>query len=283
VSGLLHDGWLHDPGVLGGVALLAVAYAALLAHARRRGRAVSGRAVGCFAGAVLALLVALASPLATLAEGYLLTAHMAQHLLLILVVPPLALLGLPGWLLRAVVATSAGDRLARAAGRPLVAFLAGSAVLAGWHLPPLYDAALRDVRLHALEHLSFLAAAGLFWWPVVAPLPEHDRLGPLGRVFYLFGANVPAAAIAAPLTLAPGVLYAPYLAAADPLGLDPLLRDGWGLTPLADQRLAGVLMWGPMSFLLTAIALAILVLCFDAPVAPEPAVGPGDYRGEGGR
>jgi cytochrome c oxidase assembly factor CtaG len=255
--------WNLEPSVLAGVAIVAAGYAAALAYGRRRGEAVPwGRAVSFGAG-LLALLLALISPLDTLADGYLLSAHMAQHLLLILVFPPLALCGTPAWLLRDLVETRVGGWLERVGGNPLVALLAYTAGLGVWHLPVLYDAALLDERVHVVEHLTFIAVAFLFWWPVLAPLAECDRLGPLGRVGYLFLAQLPNALIAAPIAFAPDVLYAPYQAAADPLGYRAIIRGAWGLSARADQQLAGVIMWVPMGFTLTAIAVVILVRCLD--------------------
>lgn len=256
--------WNLEPSVLAGVAIVAAGYAAALAYGRRRGEAVRRGRVACFAVGLLALLLALISPLDTLGDGYLLSAHMAQHLLLILVFPPLALCGLPAWLLRDLVETRAGGWLERVAGHPLVALLAYTAGLGLWHLPVFYDAALGDERIHVVEHLTFIAVAVLFWWPVIAPLAECDRLGPLGRVGYLFLAQLPNALIAAPIAFANEVLYAPYQAAVDPLGYRAVIRGAWGLSARADQQLAGVIMWVPMGFTLTAIAVVILVRCLDA-------------------
>lgn len=264
--------WNVEPSVLAGVAIVAAGYATALRYGRRRGEAVRPGQVVAFATGLTALLLALISPLDTLADGYLLSAHMAQHLLLILVFPPLALYGLPAWLLRDLVETRAGGWLERVAGRPLVALLAYAVGLGVWHLPPLYDAALLDERVHVVEHLTFIAVAFLFWWPVLAPLAECDRLGPLGRVGYLFMAQLPNALVAAPIAFAPGVLYAPYQAAADPLGWRAIIRGTWGLTAQADQQLAGVIMWVPMGFVLTAFAVVILVRCLDGAEDQEPEV-----------
>jgi putative membrane protein len=263
--------WRPAPGALAGLALLAGAYTGVLAAGRRQGAAVRWRHTLCFGAGLLALLLALLSPLDVLADTYLLSAHMLQHLLLLLVAPPLVLLGLPAWLLRRLRPFRRGRWLVEGGRQPLAALLAFTIVVGGWHLPPLYTAALRDEALHAAEHLSMLGVAGLFWWPVVAPVPEADHLGPLGRVLYLFAANAPVAAVAAPLTFAPQVLYPPYLAPGDRWGLLPLIRDGWGLSPLLDQQLAGLLMWVPMTLVLTVTALTILLRWFDAPASTGDA------------
>ena len=259
--------WVFEPSVLGGVVLTALAYLVLALLAGRRGRPPGLGQIAAFMLGLLWLLLALLPPLDLLADGYLLSAHMLQHLLLLAAVPPLVLLGLPRWVWRVVVATRPGDLTERLLGQPLVAFVLYTAVLAVWHLPPYYDAALNDERVHSVEHLCFLLAATTFWWVALAPLPERDRLGPLGRVLYLFAAGIPNTVVAAALTFAPQPLYAPYVAPADPRGLLPLIRQGWGLTALADQQLAGVLMWVPMGLLFSGLALLILVRALDGPSA----------------
>lgn len=257
--------WTFEPSVLIGVAQAAVAYLALLLVARQRGRPLGGGQIAAFVAGLLLLLLALISPLDMLADDYLLSAHMLQHLILLAAVPPLLILGLPRWVWRAIVSTRPGDRLERLFGHPLVAFTLFAVAVAVWHLPPCYDAALADERVHVAEHLSFLVAAGAFWWVALAPLPERDRPGPLGRVLYLFAAGIPNTLVAAALTFAPQPLYAPYVSPADPRGLLPLIRREWGLSALADQGLAGVLMWIPMGLLLSSLALSILVRALDAP------------------
>jgi putative membrane protein len=259
--------WVFEPSVLAGVALTALAYMALTLLTGRRGRPPGTGRIVAFMLGLLLLLLALLSPLDLLADGYLLSAHMIQHLLLLAAVPPLLLLGVPRWVWRAVVATRPGDLAERLLGQPLVAFLLYTAALTVWHLPPYYDAALDDERVHIVEHLCFLLAATIFWWVALAPLPERDRPGPLGRVLYLFAAGIPNTVVAAALTFAPQPLYAPYVAPVDSRGLLPLIRQGWGLTALGDQQLAGVLMWIPMGLLLSGLALLILIRALDGPPA----------------
>ncbi|MGN6697623.1 MAG: cytochrome c oxidase assembly protein [Thermomicrobiales bacterium] len=251
--------WDVEPSVVAGVVLLGAGYSAALWYGRRRGQAVRWGQVVAFLMSLAVLLFALISPLDVVGDTYLLSAHMIQHLLLILVVPPLALLGLPAWLLRAVLAMPAFDRLERLVAQPIVTLLVFTVGVAGWHLPVFYDAALRDTRVHVVEHLCFLGVATLFWRSVVAPLPERDRLSPLGRVLYLLLANLPSTVVAAPITFAPAPIYAPYVTHGDPLGINRLLQDSWGLTPLVDQQLAGVLMWVPTGLVLVTVALAIFL------------------------
>ncbi len=259
--------WTFEPSALAGVAQAALAYTALALLAWQRGRPLGTGRIAAFSLGLGLLLLALISPLDLLADGYLLSAHMIQHLLLLAVVPPLLLLGVPRWTWRAIVAARPGDLAERLLGQPLVAFTLYAGAIAVWHLPPCYDAALADTRIHIVEHLCFLFVAGAFWWVALAPLPERDQLGPFGRVLYLFAAGLPNTVVAAALTFAPRPLYTPYVAPADPYGFLPLIRQGWGLTALADQQIAGLLMWIPMGLLLSGLALLILVRALDGPRA----------------
>lgn len=229
--------WSWDPSVLGGVLMLAAAYLAW-----RRGRP-GPRGVAFGAGLVV-LALALESPLHTLGERYLFSAHMAQHLLLLLVVPPLLLWGLPpadtARLLRRRPIAALEARL----GAPAVAFTVATVALWLWHLPALYDAALVRHGLHVAEHLVFLVTATMFWWPVLHPDPRRRLVA--GRAMaYLAAALVSGSLLGILLTFAPAGTYPFYLDPPDPWHALPLLRGAWGLTPAVDQQLGGILMWVP--------------------------------------
>jgi cytochrome c oxidase assembly factor CtaG len=219
------------PEVAAATALLAGAY--LLAAGRVGGAPGWRRA--SFLGGLAVLFLALNGPLHDLAEQALASAHMLQHLLLTLALPPLLLAGLPERLGRPLAAPPL-----RWAARPLPALLLFAAVLSAWHAPALYEWALRDHQVHVLQHLTLMGAGVLLWCPVLSPL-AGDRLTPPARLLYLFLAGIPMVPVAAFLTLSEEVLYPFYGQAA----------TAWGLTPLADQRLGGVLMWvgGPLAFL----------------------------------
>ena len=228
--------WHWHPEVALGLEALLVAYLYFVGPLRRRrgwGPRPPRARVAAFLGGTAILAGALLGPLAEWAEHVALSAHMVQHLLLILVVPVLWLLGLPAWALAPVARVPIVGRLGYALTRPLPALALASAVQVAWHLPPAFDAALRVEWLHALEHVSFLATGLLLWWPVVGPSAEWPRPAPPAQLLYLFLATIPMMAIAAPITLAEEVLYPAYAAAARP----------WPLGPRADQELAGVLMW----------------------------------------
>ncbi len=181
------------------------------------------------------LLITLNGPLHDLSDSYLFSAHMVQHLILTLVIPPLWLLGCPAWLLRPLIRPRAVRATARFLTHPVVAFLVYNAIFIGWHIPGYYEAALEHHGVHILEHLMFIAAAVVLWWPAVDPLPELSRMGPPMRLVYLFAVGIPMNVVAALITLSDSILYPWY--AVQPRVL--------GLSPIADQQLGGLIMWVP--------------------------------------
>ncbi len=247
--------WDPDLSVLiGCAALLAVYFAA---HRGDRGRA------GWFVGGVAVMLLALISPLDTLGDEYLFSAHMLQHLLLELAVPPLLLLGISPRVARAIVDRPSLGRVERTLRKPAVAWPLGCATLAVWHAPRLFDAALGDEYVHILEHLAFLVTATIFWWPVLAPLPRC-RIAPLLAQGYLLAGAIANSLLGIWLTFAPAVLYAPYLHPADSLHLDAILRGDWGITPAVDQEIGGLLMWVGGGFVFLAAMIALFMRWFGA-------------------
>jgi putative membrane protein len=206
-----------------------------------------------FAAGLAVLFVALVSPL----DGYAdrrLSVHMVQHLLLMQIAPPLLLLGRPVTLalaasplaVRPRLARLAHGRIARFIGSPAVGFGSLVAVLWVWHLTPLYASAVSDPMLHALEHLVFVAAALSFWWPVVARDPGSARLSHPARVLYLFLSMPAMSLLGFVIAATDRVLYAPYAAVLGPA------------SALADQRLAGTIMW-ESSTLVSVVALSAVL------------------------
>ena len=239
------SGELH-PEVITGLALLLAAYLLGVGPLRRRyawADRISPWRIAAFVSALGITFVTVTGPLHDLSERSLVSAHMVQHLLLTLVFPPLLLSGLPGWLLRPLLAIPGVARMGRRLTRPVLALSIYSVVFAAWHLPSLYEWALRNHEAHILEHLLFMAAALLVWCPVLSQLPQWPRLQPPAQLLYLFVAGIPMVPVAAFITLSDEILYPFY-------GNAPWV---WGLSPLADQRLGGVIMWvgGPLVFLVT--------------------------------
>jgi len=178
-----------------------------------------------FSGLVLAF-VAVASPVATVAVHYLVSAHLLQNVVLAEWTPALLVLGLGPWVAGWVARTS----VARTLTRPLVALPLWLATYAFWHLPFAYEAALDNRLLLDLEHLSYVAVGLCLWWPVFQDEPWHLPSG--GKAAYLFAAFVLASPLGLLFALLPSPLYDTYVQA-------PRL---WGLEPLEDQQIGGTLM-----------------------------------------
>jgi putative membrane protein len=231
-------GWSLHPSVLIGTGLLGALYFWGIGPLRRRlglGPPPAAWQVASFSGGLLVLLFSLNGPMHDLSDYYLFSAHMVQHLLLTLLLPPLLIAGTPGWLLRPLLQRPAVRAVARVLTKPVVAALLYSATIAVWHLTPFYELMMRNHDVHIATHLMFIVAATILWWPVMSPAPELPRL-PYGMgMLYLFLVGIPMQFVAAMITLSDQVLYPWYSVAP----------RTWGLTPLEDQQLGGLLMWVP--------------------------------------
>jgi cytochrome c oxidase assembly factor CtaG len=207
-------------------------------------------------------------------DDLLLQVHMAQHMLLMFVAPPLIWLGAPQIpLMRGLPATVAKrimPPLLKSAilrktmdclANPAVCWIALSAATWMWHAPGPYQLALRSERWHELEHWCFLTSALLFWWPVVQPWPSHPRWPRWTMVPYLLLADVQNTALSALLTFCGRVIY-PYYENVPRIA---------GITPLNDQIAAGVIMWVPGSLLFLIPAAAIVF----SELSPRNAIYPG--------
>lgn len=272
----LWSSWRPEPFILATLALTALLYRQGLAHQRAwRRPAVRPAQVVAFYGALLALAVALASPLEGAASS-LFAAHMVQHLLLMMVAAPLLVLGRPVMVLsqalpqrwRRLLRARARRRVrvtAHSLSHPAVVWAVGAVVLWAWHLPTLYEVALSHDALHALEHVSLVATSALVWALALGRRPRS--LATPAAVLVLFATALQSGALGAVLALARTPLY-PIHAPAAPL---------WGLTPLEDQQLAGVLMWVPPGLVYVTVMSGLLVRWFASLDirAQEPAGTPG--------
>ena len=230
--------WSLHPSVLIGTGLLGALYVWGIGPLRRRkgwGPPVPAWRIACFMAGLLVLIGSLNGPIHDLSDYYLFSVHMVQHLLLTLVFPPLLIWGTPGWLLRPLLRPPAVRVVARVVTRPLVAAAVFTLTLAVWHLTPCYELMMREHGVHIVTHLLFMVTATLMWWPVMSPLPELPRL-PYGLgMLYLFLVGIPMQVVAALITTSDQVLYPWYSVAP----------RTWGLSPLDDQKLGGLLMWVP--------------------------------------
>jgi putative membrane protein len=257
--------WNGDGTLRAGLVLLAGLYLLGIGPIRRRfrlARRVDRRQVATFLGGVLLLLLALDGPLHELSDFYLFSAHMLQHMVLTLFAPPLLLMGTPGWLLRPLIRPPAVRRVAWAITSPIPAFLLFNIAFTMSHFPRFYELTLRDHGVHIAEHILFLATAVLTWWPILSPLPELPRLSRPLQLLYVFGQTFSGFLVGAFITNTQQVLY-PFYAEAPRV---------WGITPLDDQRIGGLLMWiGGGVFLLLVFSAIFFVWAHEEGVADDVA------------
>jgi len=228
--------WTWDPTViLGLVALLGLYLCGLGRLPDSERAAVPPWRVALFLGGLATVFLALESPLDLAGDEYLFTFHMLQHQLLMMVAAPLLLLGTPPALLRRLLEGRSVRPVATLLTSAPVAFLAFNATVWAWHAPALYEAALRHHGLHIVQHLVFIAVAVVMWWPILSPVPELPRLSYPGQMLYLFLLGIPMSVMGALITLADDALYPFYTTA----------RRVWGLAPLVDQQIGGLIMWVP--------------------------------------
>jgi cytochrome c oxidase assembly factor CtaG len=202
-----------------------LALGAVYAAAARRYPPSRGRLLA-FAAALVLLVLVSVTPLATIALEYLLAAHLLQNVAMAEWAPALAVAGLSAGMAGALGAL----RLVGAVTHPLVALPAWLATYGLWHVPAVYDYALRHEAVLHLEHATYLVAGAMLWWPVLQDRPHHLSAG--AKAVYLFAAFVLASPVGLLLALLPEPIYDFYVEA-------PRL---WGIGPLADQQIAGVLM-----------------------------------------
>ena len=223
--------WTLDPLQLSMIAVLAVAYARRAATLRARGHPVPRLRIALFASGLALLLVAVASPVHELAEEYL-AFHMLQHVLLGDLAPLLVLCGLTGPLLRPLLALGPVGRV-RVLANPLIAFAVWATILLSWHLPLLYDAAVRHESVHALEHVSFFAAGIAVWLPIVETLPAPEWFGTGAKLVYVVG-------VRSVESLLGNVLL--WVAGAPLYGVYVRPHHLFAISPSTDQSLAGAVM-----------------------------------------
>lgn len=247
--------------------LVPVACVALAVGYGARFRQRVGLRSALFGLAVVFLFLALASPIGVLARGYLFSAHMLQHLLLTLVIPPLVLLGLPPTPDAAPPVTRRGSEL-------FACWLAGVGAMWIWHAPTLCNAAATSPAVQTFQTVSLVVMGLAFWRPIVSPR-QSERIAPLPAVGYLFAACIACTILGILVTLSPVAVCAAYLHPKDTLGLLPLVRDGWGLSCKADQEIGGLLMWVPTCFVYAAAILATLGRYYAGESAASSARGLG--------
>ena len=250
-------GWSFEPAVALPLLVAAIAWWRLTGSVNRvhPDHPVPRSQRWSFLAGLGVIAIALESGLARY-DDTLFSVHMVQHVLLVLVAPPLLALAAP---ITQVLRAAPGDvrtrllipilqsRAVRIAGHPLVTWLVFAAVMWGTHFTVLFDRALEDRLVHDLEHALYLGAGLLFWWPVVARDPAPHRMSFPARIGYTFLQMPQNSFLGMAILFAEHPLYAHYATLGSPYGIDAL----------ADQRLAGGIMWflGDIVFLVATLAI----------------------------
>ena len=244
--------WHNEPFLVGGLILAGWLYAILSGPLRARlapgqpyprGRALS------FYSALLIFYLAVGSPLDQVAERFLLSAHMVQHLLIMYPVPLLLLLGIPAWMADPVLSLDRLRTPLRMLFYPVTCAIVSTGLISVWHSPFLYEWTLQDKLVHVGEHLMFLAVSVLYWWPLASPSEVFPAPRYATRMLYVFATEVAMIPVSAYVVFSGDILYPTYEYA-------PRLIAGF--TPADDQLLAGVI----MKIAGMAVSLTALAICF---------------------
>ena len=234
--------WDWDPTIIAGLAVTIAGYLSIARRYRTRPRQMLAFWCG-----MAVLIVALLSPL-HVGSGYLFTIHMVQHMLLLLVAPPLLAMAIPPAFLGRLYRQPVVASVLRFLWSPVTSLILFNGVLLIWHLPVAYDVTLRYRWVHALEHVSFVAAGMIFWGVIVSPAPKLVRASYGVRLGLIMAADLVNFLLGFGLAFAGRPLYPPYVRA-------PRL---WGLTPLDDLHLGGAVMW-TMGQMMYAVPMLILL------------------------
>jgi len=263
MSGFLRLPWNWEPWILASLAMALLLYFAGLYRMPRNVRrlVLSSARIAAFTAAIAILFAALISPLDAL-DDQLFSAHMAQHLVLIMIAPPLLVAGRPGiaslWAFPLPLRRALGRFYLRSglhsavqtSMSPLVVWILCSAVLWFWHLPGPYGWAVENEFVHAIEHICFFVTSLMFWSLVLEPPGRHRRLSHAAALIFVATIGIQNGLLGALLTFSARPLYSAYFSTT----------TAWGLTPLEDQQLGGLGMWIPAS----AIHLTTLGVLFVA-------------------
>lgn len=263
------EAWVLEPQLIIGLLIPLALYAFGWYRLQRRGPRgliLPKWRAWAFVGGIAALALALISPISGYSEVQF-SMHMTQHLMLLMIAPPLLLLGapliptlwaLPGsarrWVGQFLSPRHPMHRVFSSLAHPFVAVAAYVSTIAVWHLPGLYDVAQGQTIIHDLQHMSFLGVATLYWWPLVHPTGGRRQLSYALAIPYLLPPFIEGMVIGALVTLSSRPLYATYQGTP----------DVWGVSTLEDQQIAGLIMWVPGGLMLLIPLFWLLWLALNA-------------------
>lgn len=254
---LFKIGWSFEPWALIFAGVLLGVYVAFV------GTRLNTHSVLYLAG-VLVVLFSLVSPLDFLGRTYLFSAHMIQHILLLLIAPLLLLLGIPKESMEKLLRINPIGSIMRVLGNPVAAWILGVGAMWVWHMPSLHDKALNNETLYITQLISFVVIGMIFWWPVFSPV-KSVRLNPLKGTLYLASACLGCTILGMLITFAGAGLYTAYVNPADTAGLLAFIRDDLCITPGIDQQIGGLTMWVPGCLIYLTASMITLAQWYAAP------------------
>jgi cytochrome c oxidase assembly factor CtaG len=276
------ESWSPPVGVNVALALAALVY--VRGWLRLRGafpELISAWRLAAFLAGIASVWIAIGSPLNAF-DDVSLTVHMAQHLLLMAIAPALILLaapalpilrGLPQSIVRMVVAPvlrwNPVKWFGHSLSNPAICWLAATLALIGWHIPPVFELALRWSWLHELEHASFFGAGLLFWWPVIQPWPSVARWPRWSLPLYLFCATLPCDLLSGFLVFCDRVVYSSYLSTPRP----------FQMSALEDQQFAAALMWTCVTIILLVPAVVVTMQVLSPRQENSPTATEAEFPG----
>jgi len=259
---LFAEAWDLKPTVIIGSAALFFAYLWVVRFSMNRKTVL-------FGSGVLLMLLTLIGPLDFLGDNYLFSAHMMEHILFYLAVPPLLLLGLPPEPVQSFLSNRIAANVEGFLRKPTIVWLLAVGVMWLWHLPAFYNAALNNEGIHAAEHLSLLVTGTIFFWPIFTPSLSH-RLSPIIGAVYIFTAMSANMILGILLTYSPLGYYPTYMRSSDGSGIFRLIRTVWKLDPQSDLNLGGMFMWIIGGLLYFASLLVVISRLYRNPEDWEP-------------
>lgn len=227
------------------VIVMAVAY---LGSIYRSGRWPEWWQTLCFVASLILTAALVAGPLDRLAWQRVFVAYISEQILLVMLAAPMLLLGLPDWMLRPLLTRPGIRTVVGFLTRAPVAFGVFTVVFVTIHYPLVCNQICHARPFYGGIRAALLSAGVLLWWPLLSPIPEFPSLPRPLQILYLFLLIIPMTAVAAPITLAQSVIYT-WLNAPQP----------WGMTPLSDQRMGGILMWVGQALILIIAASAVFL------------------------
>lgn len=268
ISHFLGTAWSFEPWVFI-FALALFAIYAVLPGARMNGKSL------IFASGVMLIVLTLVSPLDYLGRNYLFSAHMVEHILLLLVIPLMLLSGIPERAAEKALSVPPAGGIIKFLGSPVPAWLLGVGSMWVWHMPSLHETVMRSESLYIAQQISFVLTGVIFWWPVFAPV-RAARLSPLSSTLYLASACLGCTILGMLITFAGAGLYPSYVNPADPAGILSYLRNDLCITPGVDQQIGGLTMWVPGCLIYLTASLVTIARWYASPESDPAAAPAGD-------